>query len=286
MMDEKKYNRPLKVADGIFWVGFRDEKTNFTCNPYLVVENGQAILIDGGSRSDFAEVMMKILQAGIDPGQITGLIYQHYDPDLCGSMPNFLDMCDHPDLRIISDKRNNIFISYYIHRDKCSALNSIEDYHHTFSLNGRTLRFISTPYSHSAGSFITYDEKTGTLFSSDLFGSFAPERELFTTLNPDCYTCNTYDACPHRRDYCPVAGILNFHKTVMPCTRALRYALRQISTVPVKCIAPQHGSILKQPEDIAFVIRKLENLENVGIDDYNTGSDDAGSKNPTFGGQP
>jgi flavorubredoxin len=268
MMDEKKYNHPLKVADGIFWVGFRDEKTNFTCNPYLVIENGQAVLIDGGSRSDFAEVMLKILQTGIDPGQITGLIYQHYDPDLCGSMTNFLDMCDHPDLRIISDDRNNTFISYYIHRDRHTLMSSIGDYRHSLSLNGRMLRFLPTPYSHSAGSFVTFDEKTGTLFSSDLFGSFAPESELFTTLNPDCYTCCTYDACPNHRYYCPVEGILNFHKTVMPSTKALRYALRQISTVPVKCIAPQHGSILKQPEDIAFVIQKLENLENVGIDGY------------------
>jgi len=268
--EDNKYNRPIKVAEGIFWVGFRDGKTNFTCNPYLVIENDQAILIDSGSRSDFAEVMMKILQAGIDPGQIVRLIYQHYDPDLCGSMPNFLDMCDHPDLRIISDERNIIFISYYIHREKCSVLNSIEDYHYSFSLNGRMLRFLPTPYSHSAGSFVTFDEKTGTLFTSDLFGSFAPESELFTTLNPDCYTCCDYNNCPNLREYCPVKGILNFQKNVMPCTKALRYALRQIKTVPVKCIAPQHGSILKQPEDIAFVIRKLENLEEIGIDAYDT----------------
>lgn len=272
MKKYEKYNRPIKVADGILWVGFRDEKTNFTCNPYLVVENGQAVLIDGGSRSDFAEVMLKILQTGIDPGEITGLIYHHYDPDLCGSMPNLLDMCDHPDLRIISDSRNNAFISYYIHRDRHTLLNSIDDYGCKLSLNGRMLRFLPTPYSHSAGSFVTFDEKTGTLFSSDLFGSFAPEKELFTFLNPECYACISYDNCPHRRYYCPVEGILNFHKTVMPCTSALRYALRQIKTMPVKRIAPQHGSILTRPEDISFVIQKLEKLENVGIDNYDTGN--------------
>lgn len=37
-------------------------------------------------------------------------------------------------------------------------------------LGGRRLRFIFTPYAHFPGAFCTYDEQTGTLFSSDLFG--------------------------------------------------------------------------------------------------------------------
>ena len=119
MTEDKKYDRPIQVADDIYWVGFRDKKTKLACNPYLVVQDDKAVLIDSGSRTDFAVVMMKILQAGIDPQQIVGLIYQHYDPDLCGSMSNFIDMCDNPNLKIISDKNSNMFIAHYIHRDKC-----------------------------------------------------------------------------------------------------------------------------------------------------------------------
>ena len=37
------------------------------------------------------------------------------------------------------------------------------DFEYTFG-DGRTLKFIHTPYSHSPGSFITYDIKTKTLF--------------------------------------------------------------------------------------------------------------------------
>jgi hypothetical protein len=43
------------------------------------------LVIDGGSRPDFATVMIKIMQTGIAPKQIQALVYQHYDPDLCGS---------------------------------------------------------------------------------------------------------------------------------------------------------------------------------------------------------
>ncbi len=266
MTSSKKYDRPIQVAEGIYWVGFRDEKTHLTCNPYLVVQDDKAVLIDSGSRTDFAVVMMKILQAGIDPQQIVGLIYQHYDPDLCGSVPNFIDMCENPDLKVISEKNNNVFISYYIHRDKHHLLDSIDVYNYTFTFNERELKFISTPYSHNSGSFVTYDIKTKTLFSSDIFGSYSTEWDLFLELNEECFTCRDYDDCQNRKISCPVKDILSFHKTIMPCCKALRYTLSKIKKFDIQCIAPQHGSILKNLRDIAFVIQRLENLEKIGID--------------------
>ena len=266
MTSHNKYDRPIQVAEGIYWVGFRDEKTNLTCNPYLVVQDDKAVLIDSGSRTDFAVVMMKILQAGIDPQQIVGLIYQHYDPDLCGSMPNFIDMCENPDLKVVSEKSNNVFISFYIHRDKYHLLNSIDDYNYTFTFNDRVLTFIATPYSHNPGSFVTYDNNTKTLFSSDLFGSYSTEWELFVDLSEECFLCIDYDDCPNLKSSCPVKDILAFHKTMMPCCKALRYAISKIKEMDIGCIAPQHGSILHNLRDISFVIQRLEDLKEVGID--------------------
>ena len=83
------YDNPVEIAAGIYWVGFFDPQTGLHCNPYLIVDNDEALVIDGGSRPDFATVMMKILQTGIAPDQIKALLYQHYDPDLFGSIPNF-----------------------------------------------------------------------------------------------------------------------------------------------------------------------------------------------------
>ncbi|MDI6726606.1 MAG: MBL fold metallo-hydrolase [Smithellaceae bacterium] len=107
------YDRPIEIADNIFWVGFHEQISNFHCNPYLVIEEDQAVLIDAGSRPDFPVVMMKILQAGILPEQIVALIYHHVDPDLCGSLSNMIDICSNPQLQVLSEPRNNTFISYY-----------------------------------------------------------------------------------------------------------------------------------------------------------------------------
>ena len=59
------YEGPVEISEGIYWVGFYDPQTGLHCNPYLIIDNEEALVIDGGSRPDFATVMMKILQAGI-----------------------------------------------------------------------------------------------------------------------------------------------------------------------------------------------------------------------------
>ncbi|MEW6670993.1 MAG: MBL fold metallo-hydrolase [Thermodesulfobacteriota bacterium] len=266
MKNSRRYDRPVKIGAGIYWVGYRDEQTNFQCNPFLIVQDDAAVLIDSGSRSDFAIVMMKILQAGVGPENIVALIYQHYDPDLCGSMPNFIDMCDNPDLKVFSEKNNNIFISYYIQKEKYHLVQSIDAYGYKLDFNGRTLQFLPTPYAHNPGSFVTYDEKTKTLFSSDIFGSFSAKQELFLQLDDACFACADYSDCPNRKNYCPLPDIIAFHETVMPCKKSLRKSMRIIKEMDIDMVAPQHGSIFDNKRDIHHIIAKLESLEKVGID--------------------
>lgn len=91
---------PVQIAEGIYWVGYADEHRGLHCNPYLIIEGDEAVLIDGGSRDDFSNVMLKILRTGLTPSQIKVLIYQHYDPDLCGSLPQFESIINNDALRI------------------------------------------------------------------------------------------------------------------------------------------------------------------------------------------
>lgn len=266
------YDRPIKLADDVYWVGFSDPERGLSCNPYLIIDGDEGILIDGGSRPEFSVVMMKILQTALAPGQISTLIYQHYDPDLCGSVANLEAIIDRPDLRVISKREGNVFIRYYgVH----AKLLCIDDLDHKLVLaSGRTLRFIPTPYAHTAGSFMTYDEKTGILFTSDLLGSFDThsERELFREMPAECLQC-TRSPVPHIREtceriaqLCPLSSMLEFHRVEMPSNRALRLACEKIRAVQARIIAPQHGSIWHRPEDVAYLLNRLASLEDVGID--------------------
>ncbi|MFC1815815.1 MBL fold metallo-hydrolase [Thermodesulfobacteriota bacterium] len=258
------YENPVEIAEGIYWVGFYDVHSGLHCNPYLIIDNEEAVVIDGGSRPDFATVMMNILQTGMDPNQIKALLYQHYDPDLCGSIPHFEDIINSSSLKIISDESSLMFIRHY---SVSSLMVSIEDinYHYKFS-SGRTLQFTKTPYSHSPGSFVTFDQKSGMLFTSDIFGSYGTEWELFLRLRPQCIDCVNLTKCPEDRENCPIDDILNFHKINMPSRKALKYALKKILEVPFTAIAPQHGSIITDRNIMRYVFELLISQKEVGID--------------------
>jgi len=274
--DDIDLETSVEIADGIYWIGFFDEQAGLHCNPYLIIDNDEAVVIDGGSRPDFATVMMKILQTGIAPNQIIALLYQHYDPDLCGSIPNFEDIIKRNDLKIISDSSNLMFIRHY---SVATGLLPISKINNQFRFSsGRTLQFVKTPYAHSGGSIVTFDETSGILFTSDLFGSLGLEWELFLKLRPECMDCVNRKECPSKRTNCPLDDILNFHKTVMPSCKALRYSLEQILDIPFTAIAPQHGSIIDNKEIMRYVFELLASLKGVGIDgiiedDYDFNSD-------------
>jgi glyoxylase-like metal-dependent hydrolase (beta-lactamase superfamily II) len=262
-LQEFDYSRPIEIAKGIFWVGFNDQKTGLRCNPYLIVDNEEAVLIDGGSRPDFPQVMMKILKTGIAPDAISTLIYQHYDPDLCGSLPNLENIINNDSLKIYSAAENHMFIRHYSAESKIENLRS-HNFEYQFK-SGRTLKFVQTPYAHAAGSFVTFDVKTRVLFTSDIFGSYTKKWDLFQKSEEQCLKLDSCEKCNKTDAECPFSGIFAFHRTTFPSGHILRYALNEIATIDFAMIAPQHGSILDKEMGRAL-LKKLSNLDNVGID--------------------
>jgi len=255
------------IAPGVYWVGFQDTVYNIHSNPYLVVEGDEAVLIDGGSRPDFPVVMTKVLQTGLRIEQIRALILHHYDPDLCGSLPNILDLLGKKEVQVLSAEANHMFIAYYLAKEHHRLLTPIEAYPDGYDLNGRILRFHPTPYAHAPGSFVTYDTKTKTLFTSDLFGSLSRKWDLYTELAPECEHCPDYGQCPNGRDYCPLPDILDFHRQVMPTARAVKMAMEMIRGLDLDILAPQHGGVFAKRSDIDFLCRMLANMDRVGIDE-------------------
>lgn len=259
------YHRSIVVADGIHWVGFYDAPLGLHCNPYLITDGGESVLIDAGSRPDFSSVMLKILDV-IEPVSISAIVLQHYDPDLCSSVPIMEEMIGNPDLRIISHRENNPFIKHY---GVTSPIVCFETLGSSFRFaSGRELRFYCTPFAHSAGSFMTYDVNTGVLFTGDLFGSYSSKWELFLRLERQCGTCAGLGECTGTWPKCPMPELVDFHRRVMTSGKALRYAMQQVRRIAPRIIAPQHGSVIFREEDVRVVTNILYDLDQVGIDGY------------------
>lgn len=265
-MDELSLDAPVKLAEGIYWVGFFEKEENVQCNPYLIVQGNSAVLIDGGSRSDFSTVMVKILQTGITPHDIIGLVYQHYDPDLCGSILSLVGMCNNPMLNIYTHSYESLFILFYLGKEKRYLIKPVDSIGYKLALNERELEFINIPYAHTRGTIVTYDKLTKTLFSSDLFGSFTTYGNLYADIDERCAECSDFKNCIKNEGNCPLRAILEFNAFVMPSRKSLNYALDKIRNLEINTIAPQHGYIIKGSVAINVVMNRLYELEEVGID--------------------
>jgi len=263
---ETRYDSFIEIAEGIYWVGFADDHAGFHCNPYLIVDEGEAVLIDSGGRNDFSTVMLKIMRTGTNPKDIIRLIYQHYDPDLCGNIPHMEAMIENKNLKIISQRENIVFINYYSEKSPTLCVEAMGLYYEFSS--GRRLEFILTPFAHAPGSFMTYDTKTKVLFTSDIFGAYDSNWTFYTHLDEKCNNCDSSVKCALKDDKCQLDGILNFHKRIMPSLPALHYALDRVEELDVSLIAPQHGSILDTDVSRKAVIKRLRELDKVGFECY------------------
>jgi flavorubredoxin len=104
------------------------------------------------------------------------------------------------------------------------------------------------------------------LFSSDLFGSYDVNWSLYANVFDKCDNCDSTLLCDSTDTLCHVCGVFDFHRFIMPCTKALRNALNCIEKLDISMIAPQHGSIFYTPDSVKIIIEKLKGLKSVGID--------------------
>lgn len=241
-MPELDYDRAIEIAEGVYWLGFYDANAKFHCNPYLIMDHGESVIIDPGSIPHFPIVARKTVSL-VQPGEISHIILGHQDPDLCGAVPVLEKLIGRDDLRIVAHRKAATFITYY---GITSPFFYPEDNDYRLVLrSGRELRFIFTPYSHAPGAIMTYDTQTRVLFSSDIFSGMSSNWSLFA-----------------HEDY--VEDVINFSQKHFPPGDIMRRNLARIESLDISMIAPQHGSIIEK-EEVAKYIELLKNIE-CGID--------------------
>ncbi len=228
-MDSIDFDDAVRVVEDIYWIGYANERSQLHCNPYLLIDgygkDTEAVLFDPGSLTDFPKVMRKVLEV-VDPSNISLIVAQHQDPDICSNIPVVEDIIGCKDLRVAAHTHSIRLIRHYGIQ---SAFYAVENHDYAITLkSGRVLEFMSTPYLHSPGAIVSYDTKTKSLFTSDIFGTTS---EHWNSLLAD-------DSFLARMDV--------WHQTCMPSNRVLKYSLERIQRRwQIDRVLPQHGPVIE-----------------------------------------
>jgi diguanylate cyclase (GGDEF)-like protein len=229
---------PIELAPRVWWVGSMLSGDQFQCHVYLIEQGDQSVLIDPGSALNVDEVIGKI-DSVIGVENVRWLVCSHADPDIYCALPALVARGLHPEAAIVTHWRDEALLR---HTGTRLPFWLVEEHDWRLPLSDRALQFVFTPYAHFAGAFCTFDETSGTLFSSDLFGGFTDDSSLYAT------------------SMAYFEEMRAFHEHYMPSREIVVHALDQLRELPIRQIAPQHGRVI--PENlIAPITDELAHLE-------------------------
>ena len=228
----------FEIADRVWWVGSYVPGDPFQCHVYLLEHGDQSVLFDPGGRLTWPEVRRKVEEV-VPFDAIRWFVCHHQDPDITASLPVIDDLITRDDAAIVTHWRAAALVKHY---DLRVPFWLVDRHDWRLDLGGRELTFHFTPYLHFPGAFTTFDGRTGTLFSSDLFGGFTEDWQFYAT------------------DESYFEAMRPFHEHYMPSREILARGMATLAELPITLIAPQHGELVPEPL-VTTMIERLSNLD-------------------------
>jgi flavorubredoxin len=248
MQNNIDFDKPVALyndgSHGVYWVGSQEDSP-FRCNAYLIVDGKWRILVDPGSAYHHFDQVRSRVEAIIPPDTISHIIAHHQDPDLCDSLPNWMQI--NPEVNLVTTPRARVLLPYYGFAADVNWVDVSPNDTTYFDLPGGSVAFLTAPFLHFPEAMVTYDERSGFLLSGDIGAAVEQDWRLIA---------NDWDA--HWR------SMVSFHIFYMASNRALRGFIEKIEPFPIEAILPQHGSVIPG----SMVPQALENLKNLpcGLD--------------------
>lgn len=237
MSNKPNTSEAVEIAPSIYWVGMHLKGDPFQCHPYLIKNGNESILIDPGSMLEFDETVRKI-KTLIPMSDIKYIILHHQDPDLAAAVPEIEKLINRDDLLIVTHSRMSLLVKHYLIK---SSYYEIDKHENSLTTStGLKLDFLTTPYCHSPGAFVSYEPASKVLFSGDIFGGIEESWDFYAD-----------------ESYFEKAKL--FHQEYMPSKDIFNYALGKIEKLDIAFIAPQHGSIIEKK----YVPKLIEDMKNL-----------------------
>ncbi len=177
---------PVKLAEGVHWVGVNDRTTELfenlwplphgiSYNAYVVEGTEKIALIDavkGLFVPDYLDALERLLGPDRRPDY---LVVNHLEPDHSGALGAV--RARFPGIRVVGNRKTAEFLEHL--HGVCDGVIVVGD-GDVLDLGGRQLRFGLVPMVHWPETMVTLDTGSGVLFTGDVFGGYrALEGALF-----------------------------------------------------------------------------------------------------------
>ena len=187
-------------------------------NSYAILDEKVAIMdtVDKNFTKEWLDNLEDAL-VGRNPDY---LVVQHMEPDHSASISAFVDK--YPQVKIVSSARSFQMIKNFYGLEFGSRAVTVGD-GDVLDLGESKLTFITAPMVHWPEVIVSYDSKTGVLFSADAFGKFGA-----LDVDEDW-------ACEARRYYIGIVGKYGVQ---------VQNLFKKLASYDIKAIYPLHGPTL------------------------------------------
>ena len=241
-------NCTRKICDDIIWVGADLRRLylfegmykvpfGISYNSYLLLDE-RTVLFDTVEQ-DVAPVFVNNLEASLGGRALDYIVVHHMEPDHSATL--FDTLIRYPDAKVVCNAKTQAMIEQFFGKTVECVLVGEGD---TLSVGKHNLRFIFAPMVHWPEVMMTFDESSGILFSADAFGTFGALNGAIFADEVDFDRDHLDEA---RRYYCNIIGKYG---------PQVSSALRKISSLDIKMIAPLHGFVWR--ERLEYYINKYD----------------------------
>ena len=238
--------KTLEISSDVHWVGVKDwDRRMFdrliplpngtSYNSYLIKGTEKTALIDTVNPG-FEKILEEKIDQVSETKEIDYLIMNHAEPDHAKALAHLLPKTDGG--TIITSKKGKD-MAQELHHLPEESIRTVEN-GNKIDLGGKKLRFINAPWLHWPETMFTFYEEENILFPCDFFGSHLASEKFYDEEMGDELT-------QYAKSY--------FGEIMMPFRKMVDQALDKIEDLDIEMIAPSHGPIYKNPEDIVSSYR-------------------------------
>jgi flavorubredoxin len=237
--------KAIPVTDSIYWVGAIDwtvrdfhgysTSRGSTYNAFLIL--GDKVTLVDTVKAPFMDQLVSRIASVIDPETIDVIVSNHAEMDHSGCLEKMIRLVKPETVYVSANGAKAIEAHFHGGLD----LTVVKD-GQSVDLGGKTLTFVETRMCHWPDSMVSYVHEDELLFSQDAFGMhLASSQRWADEIDPGVLD---YEAAKY------YANIL------MPLGTFINKALSrwQELNLPLTILAPDHGPLYRQPEQIDWII--------------------------------